>query len=92
MSATTTSIWLHLLREGGRWRASEVAIHMDIEDNVARPTLNSMALSKAVVKYRLNGKHVEYGVTDECKVPLGVSIKALRENGIKVSPGARREA
>lgn len=68
-------LWLHMLREGGRWRAAELR---DEIPAYSYPSINTdlrrMTGTGAVVKYE-DGR---YGVTADCTVPRGVSLEDLR--------------
>jgi predicted transcriptional regulator len=76
-SRLTKLIWLHLLRTG-RQNASDIAARLGIAGPSVRDLLKSMVEYGSVERHeRTSATLIEYEVTPECRVPLGVSICEL---------------
>lgn len=80
MNAGATKVmWLFLLRQGKRLRASEIAKHADVDDSAVRAMLKSMVASGSVARIEPTEEHgVLYEVTPSCAIPLGVSVQEVR--------------
>lgn len=82
---TAKGIWLLLLREGGRWKVSELVTFFACEssDDICK-FVNVMTqrgyLSRHVDKSGARSK-CEYAVTPNCKIPRGVEMRELMELG-----------
>lgn len=74
----TKRIWLHMLREGGRWDADEVADLVKGKRPAVVKGLNAMATCGSVKKFsKVAGKRVQFGVTPDCKIANGVTIAEI---------------
>ncbi len=74
-------LWLHLLKQGGRWRSMEVAAATGVNRREACWQLSGMAARGQVSKFQVPGKRrsFSYGVTRECKVPQAVTVGTMSD-------------
>lgn len=79
----TCTVWLHMLREGGRWKVGELAQEVDRDQTELRGLLRSMNNSGHVARFEKDGeaKWVQYGITAACKVPVGVTLAEMASAG-----------
>ena len=81
----TKAVWLHLLKQGGRWSCAELAYalanqsHHNIEQALSR--LSTDGFIRRYDK-KVKGDRVTFGVTRECKVPRGVVLAQLIDVGV----------
>lgn len=68
--------WMHMLKDGGRWTAAEIKEQFGRDIHA---TLNRMAAQGYAVQFGDGRNRVKYGVTPDCKVPIGVTINDLQE-------------
>jgi hypothetical protein len=75
-TGTAREAWLLLFKEGGRWTAKDMEQEMgkDVHRNLGRLVDNGYA-----VKYGEGRNKVSFGVTADCKVPIGVTVKELQQ-------------
>jgi hypothetical protein len=69
--------WLLMLGEGGRWSAKEISTKLgqDLHSHLYRMTEQG-----CVARYpSSDDEPVQFGVTNDCKVPLGVTMKEIME-------------
>ena len=73
--------WLHMLKEGGRWSARELADELGHDSDKVRNALVTLFQGDAVKRYSVPGHFSasNYGVTDDCVAPKFVTIKELSE-------------
>jgi hypothetical protein len=74
-----------MLREGGRWTTTEMQDVLGLEHlSDARGTLNSMAAALSVKRFEPKepGASITFGVTSQCRVPMGVTLAELAQVGI----------
>lgn len=70
-------LWLALLKEGGRKSAREAAdLTSHYDTTVAGSLLKSMEKCGSVRKFPVTpgSRNIKYGVTLQCRVPIGVTI------------------
>ena len=70
-------VWLLMLREGGRWSATELADSLGLKRPNVLMTMHAMALRGYAVRHGEAGSY-SYGVTGSCKVPNGVTLEDIR--------------
>lgn len=80
MTTTVTStMWRHMLVQGGRWTAAELAPFTGCDRDKTDKLLKSMARGGLVATYRSgqrkNGR--AYGVHLDCKIPQGITLEEL---------------
>lgn len=69
--------WLLMLTEGGRWSSKEISkkLGKDLHSHLYRMTEQGY-----VLKYpSTEDDPVQFGVTTDCKVPLGVTMRDIME-------------
>lgn len=69
--------WLLMLSEGGRWSSKEISTRLgkDLHSHLYRMTEQGY-----VSRYPSSeDEPVQFGVTNDCKVPLGVTVRELME-------------
>jgi hypothetical protein len=75
MSGYTAKAWM-TIASGGRWTAPEVKAELPNEDpKLIDNAIRAMLASGMVMRYE--GDHPTYGVTWDCTIPRGVSVKQL---------------
>lgn len=75
-------IWLHMCREGGRWTPEEMAVVLNKPREPVARKLHTMAgKMKQLKRYKERGRAV-FGVTPECLIPFGITVKELAEVGV----------
>lgn len=91
----TTIMWLHILREGGRWTMAEL--------QAALPQLRTRNVSAFLATMKAGGylqRHrrsdqprcFSYGVSSSCKVPQGIVLQELIDMGVvRLDPVAAEE-
>jgi predicted transcriptional regulator len=74
---SNAAVWLMMLREGGRWTAAEVGERLSLDQTAAAGSLRSMYEFGTVQKWERSetNDRVRYGVTVDCKIPRGVTVK-----------------
>lgn len=75
----TRPLWLFLRKEGGRWRANELAKQCALEVTAARAALKAMK-DRVQVKRVVDDNHGRaylYEVDDDCYVPCGIRVKEV---------------
>jgi ribosomal protein L13E len=82
--ASTKAIWMHLLREGGRWSVREVAKALKSDAVLTSQNMMKMRANEYLVSFpRTRHKNgVAFGVTKECKVPRGFTVEELGKCGL----------
>lgn len=77
----TARIWLFLLKEGGRWVASDVAARTGESKNMVAWQLAAMDRYGQARKYPVPGKkrRFTYGVTGGCGIPRSVKLQELTD-------------
>lgn len=78
----TRSIWLHLLREGGRWSTAEIALALKLNPKRVMTILLNMVRTNAVQRWEKTPSpksRVRYGVTSTCAIPQGVTLADVVE-------------
>jgi hypothetical protein len=80
----TKKLWLHMLTEGGRWTSAEAADFLCIDQWSARALLNAMVAAGSLKRFEpAEGSRANsFGVTSECRVPMGVTLAELAAIGI----------
>ena len=74
-TGTTRTLWLHMLKEGGRWTATELAAETRTDRRQADRLLRQMATIGHAVKFE--GEPSSFGVTPDCRVPREVTLADL---------------
>lgn len=77
------TVWLHLLKEGGRWTSAEVSKMLKLDAKRVSTVLSNMADSGAVVRFakgESSKSRVRFAVTSACNVPRDVSISQVLAN------------
>lgn len=80
MNGKTARLWLAMLREGGRSTSGEVAGLCDLESAETSNILSSMVSHGTARKFAPPAGKIlgaKYGVTADCKVPIGVTISEI---------------
>lgn len=79
----TRVIWLLLLKEGGRWSAAEIAVHLESDpEYVSR--FASVMKSRGFLRRHERGatrKKFEYSVDRSCRIPRAVTMGDLIDTG-----------
>lgn len=77
-------IWMHLVKEGGRWSVAEIAEAIRMKPVAVNNALYRMFEQQMVDRrQRKDGyERVSFGVTVKCKIPLGVTLSALEKLGV----------
>lgn len=80
-NSITASTWLFLLKEGGRWAASDVALKLGLSKREVSWRLHFMGKHGCVKSYDVpdSSWRVLYGVTLDCKVPKEVTVQRVME-------------
>lgn len=68
------SIWLMLLKEGGRWTNAEIAV--DVRCPKVNEYTRQMVESGSLVRYE-GAAGFAHGVTEECMVPRGLRLSDI---------------
>lgn len=75
----TPKLWTHMLAQGGRWTAAELAEIARVErkqvENVLLSSVNRGFVVRYEVSDRANG--TAYGVTSDCRVPQDIHLKDI---------------
>jgi hypothetical protein len=79
----TKAAWLHMLREGGRWRPLDLK---DVAGENFGRVCTAMHESGSVKRFEPG----VYGVTADCRVPTCVTLAELMEIGIVKGPNCQR--
>jgi hypothetical protein len=75
MSGYTAKAWM-TIASGGRWTVPEVKKALPREDpKLVENAVRAMLASGMVIRYE--GTQPTYGVTKECTIPRGVSVKEV---------------
>jgi hypothetical protein len=82
-SPTKTS-WLHILKEGGRWTTGEMSEVLGTDHCNSRGFLNSMVAAGSLKRFEPTepGGKITFGVTVDCRVPMGVTLADLMQIGV----------
>jgi len=70
-------VWLHMLREGGRWSAAELSRACGYAD--VQGVLSSMKKRGFAVSYEKSEaeRRTTWGINASCKVPRGVTVQDI---------------
>lgn len=76
---SNAAVWLMMLKEGGRWTATEVGDRLGIDQTAAASALRAMHEFGTVQKWERSehNDRVRFGVTNACKVPRGVVLRDI---------------
>jgi hypothetical protein len=76
----TATMWLYLLKAGGRWTPEEVCTRVGLSISNASWLLSSMERSGHAKRWPKRGavRRFVYGVDEECKIPQVVRVQQLR--------------
>lgn len=78
-------VWLHLLKEGGRWSVAEIAAAIRMKPGAVNSCMYRFVLQGMVIRKPTNKKGramSDFGVTKQCRIPVGVTIAELEEIGV----------
>lgn len=76
-------VWLHICREGGKWTPEEIAQHVgEPREKVARLMHNMTRRGSQLRRYKADNGRAQFGVTAECVIPAGLTVKELASAGI----------
>jgi hypothetical protein len=76
-------IWLHICTNGGRWTVDEIAEQFNLHRGKANHFLQEMTYRRGqLVRFHAPSGRVSFGVTKECAVPFGVTIRDLASAGL----------
>lgn len=75
-------IWLHICKEGGRWTPEEIAQELGLPRESARVVMTSMQRRQGALTVTKNSNRLSFGVTADCKVPMGVTVRDLAGVGV----------
>jgi predicted transcriptional regulator len=76
-----SAVWLMMLKQGGRWTAAEIGVHLGTDQSSAATALRAMVEFGTMARWDRSetNDRVRFGVTADCKVPRGVSVKEITE-------------
>ncbi len=76
ISDTNRNLWIWLCTRGGKWTASELAIHYGGDSQQLFRSLHAMSRRQLIAKFPPEpGTHRNrYGVTGTCLIPFGVCV------------------
>lgn len=83
------AVWLRILAEGGRWTVDDVtAAFPDMERSQASTLLHGLTLRGPALKRfervkGMPGSRIKFGISEDCLLPHGVSIRALAAIGFR---------
>jgi hypothetical protein len=78
---SNSAVWLMMLKEGGRWTAAEVGARVGMDQTAAACALRSMHEFGTIQKWGRSetNDRVRFGVTVECKVPRGITVRDVMD-------------
>lgn len=79
-------IWLHICKEGGMWTPDEIAQEFGMPRETARVVMTSMQRRSGLLTTHKASNRVSFGVTAECRLPVGVTVKELASVGVIYQP------
>jgi len=84
----TATVWLFLLKAGGRWASGDVTKGTGLNGVDVCWTLAAMVRNGTARKFDEPGlrRRFRYGVTGACKVPRGVSLQQVAECVLAEAP------
>jgi DNA-binding HxlR family transcriptional regulator len=85
----TKAIWMHLLKEGGRWTCAELRDALkEIPGHTVDVTLSRMTTRGLLNRFEKQAgcTSSSYGITRNCKVPYGVHLADLMGAGVVREP------
>lgn len=76
-TGSVKAAWLLMLGEGGRWSSKDISqkLGKDLHSHLYRMMEQGYAIRYAGG----DGEPVRFGVTTDCKVPLGVTMRDIME-------------
>lgn len=76
-TGSVKAAWLLMLGEGGRWSSKDISekLGKDLHSHLYR----MMEQGYAIRYSGSDGVPVRFGVTNECKVPLGITLRDIVE-------------
>lgn len=69
-------IWLVMLKQGGRWSNADVAAALGRDNTWTANLVHSMCTTGTLHRFGY-GRGARYGVTHECRIPVGVTISEV---------------
>lgn len=76
-------VWLRLCKEGGKWTPDEVAGFLrKPRDGVARMMHNMASRAGQLKRYKEPGNRCSFGVTVDCEIPFGITVRELADAGV----------
>lgn len=78
-SVTTRSIWLTVLRGGGKWSVFEIAEELGGSSDMVCRYINQMSERGYMRRHKATGKRLEYSVDKTCKVPQFLTMGEIME-------------
>lgn len=79
-SGLTRAIWMLLVKEGGYWSAPEVLAALPDEVFATKVNVNNALrdmCDSGSVQRKGDGRGTRYGVTGNCRVPMGLLVHEL---------------
>lgn len=82
-----SKIWLHLVKEGGRWTAPELAAALELKSAQVMSAVNAMYLRQYIQRHDVPGAvggtaQYQYSVTAKCVTPAGLPLQYLFDAGL----------
>lgn len=77
LSGTSRTLWLWLRARGGHWTVQEVAARTGLDSQEVFRSLHAMSRRRLVEQVAPEPGQLRkrYGVTDDCLVPLGITVR-----------------
>lgn len=77
------AIWLCLAKGGGRWTPDEVAEAVNHPRKWVAQAMHNMTLRQGqLTRYKGAGGRCSFGVTAECIIPVGITVRDLADAGV----------
>lgn len=83
-SGLSRRLWLLLLQEGGRWNTADMADALGDDVTLVCGTARSLVDAQMLRRYgreKSASGRVEYGITHDCRIPIGISIADVAASG-----------
>lgn len=74
---TTRTIWLTVLRGGGKWGVAEIASELGGSSDMVCRYINQMSSRGYMRRHKAEGKRLEYSVDGTCKIPQFLTMKEV---------------
>jgi hypothetical protein len=81
-TGASREIWLLMCKEGGRWTPEEMAEALNKSRHPTARKMHTMAgKMKQLKRFKEKGRAL-FGVTSDCLIPFGITVKELAEVGV----------